>query len=77
MMQKIGTDKEHVNEFSSLQPESKEIELDFLNKQEEVIKDPSSIISGEIDTTQESGENDDETKDDDEIVNHEDESIEE
>eukprot|EP00957_Ditylum_brightwellii_P167575 12757077-Ditylum_brightwellii.AAC.1 len=80
----IGMDKEHVNEFSSLQLELKEIELDFLNKQEEVIKDPdgspkvdSFIISGEIDTTQESGENDDETKDDDEKVNHEDESVEE
>eukprot|EP00957_Ditylum_brightwellii_P197385 15038580-Ditylum_brightwellii.AAC.1 len=67
-------DKECVYEFSSLQLELKEIDLDFLNKQEEVIKDldgspdgDKSIISGEVDTTQESGENDDETKDDNEI----------
>eukprot|EP00957_Ditylum_brightwellii_P035246 2673016-Ditylum_brightwellii.AAC.1 len=60
--QNIGMDKEH----------------------EGAIKDPdgspyggSPIISGEIDTTQESGENNDETKDDNEIVNHEDESVEE
>eukprot|EP00957_Ditylum_brightwellii_P112249 8558214-Ditylum_brightwellii.AAC.1 len=76
----------------SLQPELKEIELDFLNKHEEVIKDhdgssngDSSIISGEDATTQESGENDDETlpnltihqKYDNVIMCHDDESAEE
>eukprot|EP00957_Ditylum_brightwellii_P178568 13602272-Ditylum_brightwellii.AAC.3 len=68
------------------------MELDFHNKHEEVIKDldcssdgDSSIISGEDATTQESGDNDDETlpdptihqKDNNEIMCHDDESIEE
>ena len=35
----VGTEREHVNKDSSLQPELREIELDFLNKDNEVILD--------------------------------------
>eukprot|EP00957_Ditylum_brightwellii_P119232 9096004-Ditylum_brightwellii.AAC.1 len=35
----VGTEREHVDEDSSLQPELREIELDFLNKDDEVILD--------------------------------------
>jgi hypothetical protein len=61
----IGTEKEHVNECSNLQPELKDIELNFANKHDKVITEPyegdSPIISGEDVVTQDPGENDDET----------------
>eukprot|EP00957_Ditylum_brightwellii_P146272 11137626-Ditylum_brightwellii.AAC.1 len=39
MQRYVGTEREHVNEDSSLQPELMEIQLDFLNEDDEVILD--------------------------------------
>eukprot|EP00957_Ditylum_brightwellii_P159480 12139903-Ditylum_brightwellii.AAC.1 len=38
----VGAEREHVNEDSSLQPELREIESDFLNKNDEVILDDTT-----------------------------------
>eukprot|EP00957_Ditylum_brightwellii_P209289 15361099-Ditylum_brightwellii.AAC.1 len=47
MQKHVGMEREHVHEDSSLQPELKDIELDFFNKDDEIIMDDTEGEAGD------------------------------